>query len=47
MRYLKKTSYLCKSNNSDMLEEYINKIINGDCLEVLRKLPDESIDIWN
>ena len=30
-----------------MLEEYLNKIINGDCLEVLRKLPDESIDIWN
>ena len=30
-----------------MLEEYLNKIINGDCLEVLRKLPDESVDIWN
>lgn len=28
-----------------MLEEYLNKIINGDCLEVLRKLPDESIDL--
>lgn len=23
-----------------MLEEYLNKIINGDCLEVLHKLPD-------
>lgn len=28
-----------------MLEDYLNKIINGDCLEVLRKLPDESIDL--
>ena len=28
-----------------MLEEFLNKIINGDCLEVLRKLPDESIDL--
>ena len=28
-----------------MLEEYLNKIINGDCLEVLRKLPNESIDL--
>lgn len=28
-----------------MLKEYLNKIINGDCLEVLRKLPDESIDL--
>lgn len=28
-----------------MLEGYLNKIINGDCLEVLRKLPDESIDL--
>lgn len=28
-----------------MLEEYINKIINGDCLDVLKKLPDESIDL--
>lgn len=28
-----------------MLEEYLNKIINGDCLEVLKKLPDESIDL--
>ena len=29
-----------------MLEEYLNKIINGDCLEVLRKLPDESQDVF-
>lgn len=28
-----------------MLEEYLNKIINGDCLEILRKLPNESIDL--
>ena len=28
-----------------MLEKYLNKIINGDCLEVLRKLPNESIDL--
>ena len=28
-----------------MLEDYLNKIINADCLEILRKLPDESIDL--
>lgn len=28
-----------------MLEQYLNKIINGDCLEVLRQLPDNSIDL--
>ena len=28
-----------------MLEEYLNKIINGDCLEVLHKLPDSCIDV--
>ena len=28
-----------------MLGEYLNKIINTDCLEVLKKLPDNSIDL--
>ncbi|MGN1239753.1 MAG: DNA-methyltransferase [Paludibacteraceae bacterium] len=28
-----------------MLEEYTNKIINGDCLDVLSKFPDSSIDL--
>lgn len=28
-----------------MLENYLNKIINGDCLEVLRQLPDSCIDL--
>ncbi len=28
-----------------MIEQFINKIINGDCLEVLNKLPDECIDL--
>lgn len=28
-----------------MLEEYLNRIINGDCLEVLHKLPDSCIDV--
>lgn len=28
-----------------MLEEYLNKIINADCMDVLRKLPDSSIDL--
>ena len=26
------------------MEEYVNKIIQGDCLEVLRTLPSESVD---
>ncbi len=28
-----------------MLEEFLNKIINADCMEVLKKLPDNSIDV--
>lgn len=28
-----------------MLEEYLNKIINADCMEVLKKLPDKCIDL--
>lgn len=28
-----------------MLEEFRNKIINADCMEVLKKLPDNSIDL--
>lgn len=28
-----------------MIEEYLNKIINADCMEVLKKLPDSSIDV--
>ena len=28
-----------------MLDKYINKIIKGDCLELLKKIPDNSIDM--
>ena len=28
-----------------MLEDFLNKIINGDCLEVLRQMPDKCIDL--
>ena len=28
-----------------MLEDYLNKIINADCMDVLKKLPDSSIDL--
>lgn len=28
-----------------MLDQYINKIINGDCLELLIKIPDNSVDM--
>ena len=28
-----------------MLEYYLNKIINGDSLELLKKIPDESVDV--
>ena len=28
-----------------MIDEFLNRIINGDCLEVLRQLPDNSIDL--
>ena len=28
-----------------MIEEYLNKVIQGDCLEVMKKLPDRCIDL--
>lgn len=28
-----------------VLENYLNKIICGDCLEIMRQMPDESIDV--
>lgn len=27
------------------MEQYINKIINADCLDVLRQLPDKCVDL--
>lgn len=27
------------------MEEYINKIINADCLDILKQLPDKCIDL--
>lgn len=28
-----------------MIETYLNQIINGDCLEILKKLPSKSVDL--
>lgn len=28
-----------------MIEEYLNKVICGDCLEIMKKLPDKCIDL--
>jgi len=28
-----------------MLEKYLNKVIQGDCLEVMKNLPDKSVDM--
>lgn len=28
-----------------MLDKFLNEIINGDCLELLKKMPDESVDV--
>ena len=27
------------------MEKYINKIIKGDCLEVLKNIPDKSVNL--
>ena len=27
------------------MEEYINKVIQGDCLEVMKDIPDKSVDM--
>ncbi|MGN1409039.1 MAG: DNA-methyltransferase [Eubacteriales bacterium] len=32
-------------NNIDNIENYYNKIIHGDCLSVMQKMPSKSIDI--
>lgn len=31
--------------NKDCLEQYKNKVIQGDCLEVMKSIPDKSIDM--
>jgi site-specific DNA-methyltransferase (adenine-specific) len=28
-----------------MIEKYINKVINGDCIEVMREMPDSFVDL--
>ena len=28
-----------------MIDDYINRIITGDCLELLKEIPDESVDM--
>ena len=28
-----------------MIEQYINQIINADCLDILRQLPDKCVDL--
>lgn len=28
-----------------MIEEYINKVIHGDCLEVMKQIPDKCVDL--
>lgn len=28
-----------------MIDEYINSIIQGDCIEILKQIPDNSIDM--
>jgi len=28
-----------------MIDNYLNKITAGDCLNLLRKIPDESVDM--
>ena len=28
-----------------MINQYLNKIIRGDCIEVLKKLPNNSVDL--
>lgn len=32
-------------NVINMLDQYLNKIINADCMDILTKLPDKSIDV--
>lgn len=45
LRIFKFFMYLCRQNQYIMLEEYLNRIINADCMEILKKLPDSSIDL--
>lgn len=35
----------CRGITMNNIEDYKNKIINGDCLEIMRKLPDKCVDL--
>jgi DNA modification methylase len=28
-----------------VIEKYLNKVIRGNCLEVMQRIPDESVDV--
>jgi site-specific DNA-methyltransferase (adenine-specific) len=28
-----------------MIDKYINKVIQGDCLEIMQNIPDDSVDM--
>ena len=28
-----------------MIEDYVGKVINGDCIEVMAKMPESSVDL--
>ena len=45
MRVVTRDNILKRKTIQMMLEQYLNTIVNGDCLEVLRQLPDCSIDL--
>ena len=34
-----------QKTNEQKLDNYINQIINADCLDILRQLPDKCIDL--
>lgn len=42
---LERTNNKAKKKREDILEEWRNKIICGDCLEVMRSMPDGSVDL--
>ena len=31
--------------NKDFFESIVNKVIQGDCLEVMKKIPNNSVDV--
>ncbi len=51
MKKRKKQKHLIKDNNikysaeNKSITDFVNRVIEGDCIEVMKKIPSESVDL--